>query len=338
MSYQNLLILLLFLILFSCQGQTDLHTLTGRTMGTSYTVKVVGDLTDDKKDQLQQGIDQILAKINQQMSTYQKDSELSKLNQFNEKTYYKISNDLYQVIEKSILINQETDGAFDVTVGPLVNLWGFGPDKKRDIPPDRKEIEKIQGNIGTNLIELHHHLSQIKKLRGDLYIDLSAIAKGYAVDKVSTYLKTKNLNDHMVEIGGEIRVAGYKAEDEKWSIAIEVPDPEKREIGKVIKVTNLSMATSGDYRNFFIYKGKRYSHTIDPRTGYPVTHDLTAVSVFMKSCMNADAIATGLMVMGPKKGMEFVNTNKIMAIFYLRTDQGFEEKISEAMKDLLNKN
>lgn len=295
-------------------------TITGNTMGTTYSIKYVPDKSFNFD--LKEAVDKRLVEINKAVSTYDKESELSELNRTNvtERKIF-LSDDLFTPLENAYMVSSMTKGVFDLTIGPLVNLWGFGPDGKRRVP-SQKEINEAKKRVGyRNLFPDLLDFSVIKKKGSkDIYIDLSATAKGYAVDQVSDLLfKEAGIKNFMVEIGGEIKAIGNKgSKDKHWKIGIESPDPNamNKVIEEVLDLSNIAMATSGNYRNFFEENGKKYSHTIDYKTGKPVDWIMASVTVLdLQSCMNADSLATALMAMGPEKGIEFAKKYKIAAYF-----------------------
>ncbi|MCK5297249.1 MAG: FAD:protein FMN transferase [Alphaproteobacteria bacterium] len=305
----------------------------GKTMGTTYYVKIA---SKHKDSALHGNIKELLENFNSQMSTWDKDSELSKLNSVKNSEWVDISEEVWRVLKLSKKISIETGGAFDISVGKLVNLWGFGADGKRRIePPIPQEIEQVKNHIGMDKLELHQTLFKARKKDAKLYLDLSAIAKGYGVDLVSEYLLSKGYSNHIIEIGGELRVSGFRYPKKQWKIAVEVPDSSIRKNGRILELTNTGVATSGDYRNFFTYKGKRYSHTINPLTGKPVTHNLTSVTVFNKDCAVADAYATAFMVIGATKALELANKKHLKVVFYVKVNDKIEEKLSKAMEAFL---
>jgi len=315
----------------------------GHTMGTTYHIKLIPRIKGPRELQIHDGIKAVLDKVNKQMSTYSEDSEISKYNRLKKGETMKPSAAVYGVIMRAIDIGRDTEGAFDVTVGPLVNLWGFGAQSnKRTIPPSAEEIMEVKKNIGIDYIEIDFVNEVVGKRQENIYIDLAAIAKGYGVDAVATYLAENGFSNYMVEIGGEVRVSGFKdiKNKKRWLVAIEKPLVDKRESGKLLPVTDISMATSGDYRNFFIYQNVRYAHIIDPRTGYPVKNNLTSVTVLSSDCVDADAYATALSVMGEAKGLDFANEKKIKVIFYVRGQDStgketFKEVVSKEMEKYL---
>jgi len=334
------IVLFLFLLFVGCNNPTDkekLFSISGATMGTTYHIKVMfpNSLTDKiRLNRLQNEIDSVLKVVNQEMSTYIETSELSQFNKFKSNEWFPISKDFAYVIKEALKISKLTNGAYDITVGPLVNLWGFGPEENKIQIPTDSEIERRREEVGYQYLQLKENPPAIKKENPDLYCDLSSIAKGFGVDKVSELLLAKNIINFMVEIGGEVRTSGYKAKRQKWRIGISSPDGSSK-IKKVVLLENLSMATSGDYNNNYIINGKEYSHTIDPRTGRPITHSLVSVSVIDSSCMVADGFATAIDVLGPINGFEFALKNKIPVLMFIKEKNKFVEKSTREFDKLL---
>jgi len=222
-----------------------------------------------------------------------------------------------------------------VTVGPLVNLWGFGPDGRRTAPPPEADIASARARIGYRSLELDPAQRAVRKLLPDLYIDLSAIAQGYAADEVSLYLEQIGVRNYMAEIAGEIRAAGVNADGRAWRIGIERPGNGEPVVERVVELRDAGLATSGDYRNYFEQDGIRYSHHIDPATGRPVTHNLASVTVVHPSATFADAMATALLVLGPERGLALAGREKLAVFLIIRAGSGFEEKDTEAFRRLL---
>jgi len=321
------------LLLSACQSGTReraLTTLQGATMGTTYTVKLVELPTALKAERLQAEIDAILEKINRQMSTYLTDSELSQFNRNQATGWIDASRELADVMKQALRVSAMTKGAFDVTVGPLVNLWGFGASTGIDQVPSDRDIREARKRVGYTGLRVRSSPPALKKQRPDLYVDLSAIAKGYAVDMVAGHLQALEIGDYMVEIGGEIQAKGRNASDRFWRIAIEKPSTGSRSLHIVIELDDVGIATSGDYRNYFEKEGRRYSHTIDPMTGHPVTHKLASVTVANASTMQADVMATALMVLGPEAGYRFAERHKLAAFFIVKGEDGFYDKATAA--------
>ena len=316
-------------------GQRPLpqYELTGTTMGTTFSVKLVAPQQDLDLDGMQQDVYVLLESVDATMSTYRDDSELSRFNASPGGAWYAVSPQLCAVVSAALDISGLTDGAFDVTVGPLVNLWGFGPDGPVSTPPDADTVATMRQAVGHDRLFADCARPALRKSIDDLYVDLSAIAKGFAVDTVAALLDESGLANYLVEIGGELRGRGLNARQEKWAIAIETPDKSGRSVQKVVHLTDFAMATSGDYRNYFEYGGRSYSHTIDPRTGYPVHHAGAAVTVIADTAGYADGMATALLVLGPDAGLALAERDRIAAFFLLRQESGFEERMTTMFAD-----
>ena len=300
--------------------------LSGPTMGTQYTVKLSAPTVDLKSGMLQTGIEAILENVNDQMSTYRSDSELSRFNQSPTTDWVSVSAELLEVFETAYQVSELTGGAFDITVGPLVNLWGFGPEKQNNRVPSKLELSEALRKVGYAKISTRRFPPAIKKDDQNIYVDLSAIAKGYAVDKVAEYLESYGVNDYLIEIGGDLRTKGQNANGTPWVIAVEKPATAERTIQRKIYVQDQAMATSGDYRNFFEGNGRRFSHAIDPANGTPVAHNLASVTVLNPSAMHADALATALLVLGPEDGYTLAMQQQLYAYFIIKTMDGYAEK------------
>jgi len=319
----------------ACQNNNyKILLINGLTMGTTYSIKIKTADAVVNQEKIRADIEKILLEINQKMSTYIVDSELSVINFSNSLDSNLISDDLFKVISHANTISKTTNGAFDITVGPLVNLWGFGPNKSENKIPSNEEIELIKKNIGYKKIYLNKETTSIKKLHPDLYVDLSGIAKGFAVDKIALYLNSYNLENYLVEIGGELIAKGTNEDNEVWQIGIENPN---NNLVKIIGLKDIAMATSGDYRNYFEKNGVRYSHTINPNTGKPIKHKLASVTVLDKTAMNADALATAFMVLGPAKTIELANELKIGVYLIIKNDENFYEEYNEYFEPFISK-
>jgi FAD:protein FMN transferase len=310
-------------------------TLGGLTMGTTYSIKINEPDIQLSIEKINTDVNSILLDINNKMSTYIDDSELSIINQTSGNEWIPVSADLHQVISHAVEISNLTIGSFDITVGPLVNLWGFGPSVQGKKIPNAADISEALSRTGVEHINLRSSPLTLQKTITDIYIDLSGIAKGYAVDKIAEYLEQQNINNYMVEIGGEIRASGVNEIDFAWRIGIEKPVSEQRAVQRVIKLDNIAMATSGDYRNYFEEDGKRYSHTIDPRTGRPITHTLASVTVLHSSASWADALATAFLVMGKEAAYKIARQEDLPVLFLVRTEAGFTESYTDAFAGYL---
>ncbi len=327
------LLILLAAIVYRLTAFTpELVSVSGPTMGTTYTVKFYTTEDYESSWRVKENIDELLLKVNKSMSTYDPQSELSLFNKSPSQKVTKISDELAFVIDKALLISAMTSGEYDVTVGPLVNLWGFGPGKIEDNVPSDASILEAKRNVGYQYLSLKN--AELVKSR-DIYVDLSSIAKGYGVDVLAEYLDTKGITSYLVEVGGEIKAKGVKPDESPWRVAIESPIGGLNMAEKVLSLNNAAMATSGDYRNYFEKNGVRYSHTISPTTGKPITHRLASVSVIADSATMADGLSTAISVLGPELGYEFAQENGIAAYLIMKTDSGFESKHSDSFNAYL---
>ena len=297
-------------------------------MGTSYQVKVASShLSEQRIFELRLAVEGVLDTVDRKMSTYRDDSEVSRFNELRSNEPLLVSSETFEVFRHARAISEETEGAFDITVGPLVDVWGFGPEgitsevSKKSLPTEN-EIDAIRSHLGWQLIDLDEREITLSKRDPSVRCDLSAIAKGYAVDRIADALDGMGIDDYLVELGGEIRTSGSNEEGTSWRIAIERPQSVSRQPHRLLPLRNLALATSGDYRNFYEKDGLRYSHTIDPRTGHPVRDRLASVSVIDTLCVRADAYATALMVLGEVEGFRFAVSNNLMAMFLIRDESG----------------
>jgi thiamine biosynthesis lipoprotein len=326
------------LLLTACTQENRLpeYELTGAVMGTTFTVKLIDPATTVDQSKLGRLISERLEEIEQRFSTYRPTSELSLVNDALRTDWITVSAELCDVVDSAQSISRQTNGAFDITVGPLVLLWGFGPGSERTAPPGDAMIAEARSSVGYEKVVTDCSMPAVRKKLPGVHMDLSAFVKGYAVDQVALLLDERGVSNYLVEIGGELRVAGHNSLEQPWAIAVEKPDVDTRSVQSVVHITNRGMATSGDYRNFFEHDGVRYSHTIDPATGRPVAHEAAAVTVISDSSAEADALATALLVMGPDDGMRFAQDADIAAFFLIRLDPDFEERVTPAFEALLN--
>jgi thiamine biosynthesis lipoprotein len=307
-------------------------------MGTRWTVKFTDRLPPELSvAALRQAIVDRLDKINQQMSTYIRSSEVMRFNAAAGRKWFEVSQPTAEVVTRALKVGEATGGAFDITVGPLVRLWNFGTEGGAAIGseielPDDKAITAALAKVGQQHLRVRADPPALQKATCGLEVDLSAIAKGFATDQVGELLQEHGLNNFLVEIGGEVVARGQPASDRPWQVAIESPPEAKRRLHTIVPLENSALATSGDYRNFFVHKGRLYPHIIDPHTGQPVGHNLATVSVLHKSCLYADAFSTGLLVMGDQKGYQWATQNDIAALFLVRSDGGIQAQVTPAWK------
>lgn len=312
-------LLLAVLVLAACEQPTPDPTvhISGSTMGTSYDLKLVPTPGQALPADLKTRVEALLAGVNKTMSTYDPDSELSRFNRNLATDWIAVSPELEQVIAEGLRISELSGGAFDITVGPLVNLWGFGPEPRRDQVPAEAAIAQARERVGYWRLHAREEPPALKKDRPDLYVDLSAIAKGYAVDQLAALVGATGINDALVSIGGEVRAKGLNGRGQPWTIAIEQPVPGQRAVERLVRLGDHSISTSGDYRNFFEQDGRRYSHIINPRTGRPVPQTLAAVTVIGDQSAQTDATATALMSAGPEFGFRLASEHHLAAFFIL---------------------
>jgi thiamine biosynthesis lipoprotein len=290
----------------SCSAEKEV-VFSGRTMGTTFHIKVVAGYFK-RTSGLQDKIDARLEAINQSMSTYIKDSEISCFNRFADVGKpFQVSDDFFQVFRKAEELYTLTQGAWDGTIKPLVDLWGFGQPKQMHRIPDNDSIQDLLMRVGFDGIRVSAE-GALEKKHAALTLDFASIAKGYAVDQVAGLLRSKGIRNFIVEIGGELFAAGVRMNGQKWRVGVNVPDKNAsyQDLYSVVRLSNRAMATSGDYRNFFERDGVMYSHIIDPRTGYPVQNGVAGVTIIAPDCTLADGLATALVVIGREKGMALI--------------------------------
>ena len=325
-------VILFAYFIFEDRNNSDLLVLNGFTMGTTYQVQLVEMPGSVTREELSSSINALLERLDREIfSTYAANSELSRFNRHSVGTPFIASNELIEVLEMAQQVSQLSDGAFDVTVGPLVNLWGFGPDMKPldEQIPSQAALDSALENVGYRHLVIEKAASEILKSR-DVYVDLSAIAKGYAVDQLAAFLDDLGSDSYFLEIGGELKIKGLKPGGESWVPAIEAPVDGTPQIYEIFysRGDTISIAGSGDYRNYFEEEGVRYSHEIDPRTGRPIAHNLAAAYVIDESAAMADALATAYMIMGLENASEHAARNNQAAyLIYKGTDE-FDEVIT----------
>ncbi|PHS14897.1 MAG: FAD:protein FMN transferase ApbE [Kangiella sp.] len=333
------LLVMLLLLISSCDDKVndtnkkEYRQFIGFTMGTTYQITI--ESTQQEQHILHQKIDSRLIEINQLMSTYIKDSELSLFNKNESLLCIPMSQENLFVIKQAVAISKQTNGKFDVTLDPLIKEWGFDTKQTNDHIPSNKIISKLLEKIGYS--KLHLEKDCIQKDLKSLSINLSAIAKGYGVDQIANVISNHGIQNYLVEIGGETASKGQNSKSINWRLAIEAPIEKARQIQKVFEPKDLGVATSGNYRNYFDKDGVRYSHTIDPTTGKPITHNLASVTVLHEQTMMADAYATAFMVMGSEESLIFAESKDLAIYLLVKTKDGFVERYSsEFLKHLPN--
>ena len=302
-----------------------LRVYSGKAMGAAFSVTWVETKAHPS---VQLEVDAILQRITDQMSTYKPDSQLSQFNRFRGVEWFDVSTEVVAVIAIAQEVSSVSDGVFDVTVKPLVAAWGFGPDAS-SLAPSEAQLALVANTVGYQYLELRQSPPALRKRIPELQVDLNGIAPGYAVDQISVALTRLGIDDYLVDVGGELRIAGHKAPGVKWRIAIETPEAAGAATDSAYELEATSLGTSGDYRNYYERDGQRFSHTIDPRTRRPIAHRLASVTVLAKDCAHADAFATVLNVLGPDDGFKFAQHNQLSTLMLIRTEAGtFEHRRS----------
>lgn len=324
----------LALILAACgEPPPEQIRLTGATMGTRYHITWMAHPNDPEPEAIHIGVEAVLEEVNASMSTWRDGSEITRFNASEPGEWFAVSGEFADVFEMARTVSVASGGAYDVTVGPLVDLWGFGP-AMGEIIPDQEDVDEAMQQVGQQRIEFDRQAPALRK-SSTMALDYSSIAKGYGVDRVAEWLETQGIHRYLVEIGGEIRVSGDNPHGSPWRIAVEKPDSTTREVIATVRLEDAAIATSGDYRNYFEVDGVRYSHTIDPRTGRPVRHDLVSVTVIHPSATMADAWATALTVLGTKKALEVARNEELAVYLISRDGDDFRTSSSPAMAPLL---
>ncbi len=325
------------------------HTLQGKTMGTSWSVKLVADAARDLQT-LQALVQDQLDSVVAQMSTWETDSDLSRYNQAAAGSWHHLPDEFFCVLEYALDVAQASNGAYDPTAGALVNAWGFGPTRRYNekgfVAPTSTALDFARAQCGWQRVQLDKTTHRVLQ-PGNAYIDLSAIAKGFSVDQIARALLQRGIDSFLIEVGGELRGTGVKPDGQPWWVALEHPvstsfaaanasdHASESTIATIAALYNLSVATSGDYRRYFENGDTRFSHTIDPRSGAPIVHGLASVTVLHRDCMAADAWSTALGVMGAEQGLKYAEQHNLAALFIQRGKEGFEEHLSKSMTTLL---
>ncbi|MFQ2102105.1 FAD:protein FMN transferase [Aeromonas sanarellii] len=318
------LLLSLMLLLTACQPAPTQTRIQGSTMGTYYAV-TLSDPFPGGQGALQQEVETLLARLNQEISTYDPASLISRFNQGTGQPPQVIPATMAKIVQQGMDAGRLTRGALDVTVGPLVNLWGFGPDKRPTQRPGAEQIAQARARVGIDKLSLTpqgDHFLLGKAIPG-LYLDLSTLGEGAASDEIAGLLERRGVHNYLIEVAGAVRSKGRNAKGNPWRVAIVEPSDRPGAIEDVVTPNGMAVSTAGSYRNYYELDGKRYSHIIDPATGEPVTHRLVSASVITPTALEADALDTALMVMGPERAMAFAKEHRLAVYLIEKTDQGF---------------
>jgi thiamine biosynthesis lipoprotein len=312
-----------FALFIAVSARAETLVMRGATMGTTYQIKLVAERDSVDLHRLHAEVENALAEIDKQMSTYRRDSELSRFNRAMAGDWFAVSRATAEVVAASQEISRLTGGAMDVTVGPLVNLWHFGPDANGErtfVPPTDDAIAEARKRVGFQRLAVRFDPPALRKDIDGLQVDLSSIAPGFAIDQLAEIIAKHGVKNFMVELGGEVRASGAREDGKTWRVAVERPADGGRTMQTAVPLADAAIATAGDYRKFFVYGGKRYSHVIDPSSGRPVEHSLASVTVVADTCIEADGWDTPLLVLGPERGFECAEANGVAAMFISGND------------------
>jgi thiamine biosynthesis lipoprotein len=318
------------LLLGACERAPPEVLLTGPAMGTTWTMRVVPEEVPADPAALRGLVQEALDEVDLAMSTYRPDSAVSRFNASESTDWIEVPPALEEVVAEALRIGEASGGAFDITIAPVVALWGFGHSAPRSQPPADRDVAATLAATGQRHLTVRTDPPALRKSLPGLTLDLDSIAPGYAVDLVAERLEAAGQQRYMIEIGGELRVRGRNARGERWRIGIERPEASGRSVDRVLQLESGAVSTSGDYRDFFESAGIRYSHTLDPRSGRPVTHGLASVTVLRPTTVEADGLATALSVLGPAEGYELAERMGWAALFIERTPDGLQHRETRA--------
>lgn len=318
-------------ILSGCGNGDSLERFDGPTMGSRYSIQYVRHASTPGPKAVQAEVENILAEVDRQFSTYRSDSDIERFNNLPANHCQKMPAPILELIRVGEQLSSQSDGSYDLTVEPLLNLWGFGPQAREEKVPSAEALAEVQQRVG------HRHL----RIDGDqlckdaaVEVDFNSIAAGYAVDTIAARLEALGIHDYLAEATGELKAVGKKLDGSPWRIALEEPRDDQQVAERVIAVDGYGVSTSGDYRNYFEQGGRRYSHTFDARTGTPVLHTLASVTVIHPSALMADGLSTLLLILGPERGWDYAQTHDIAAFFVIRADTGFVTRANQAFERL----
>jgi FAD:protein FMN transferase len=306
----------------------------GPTMGTTWSVKVVppgGPIDGPSRARLDKALRDDLARVNALMSTWDPESELSRLNRSDSTDAVPVSAETFEVLRLSAEFSVETGGAFDITLAPLIDAWGFGASGDEVATPEDARLRELRDLVGMSLLELDASARTVRKREPGVRCDVAAVAPGYAADRLAAIVRNHGYDNFLVDVGGELVAEGVNETGQPWQVAIERPQTRGRSIERIISVRNRAVATSGDYRKYHVVNGELLAHVIDPRTGRPIRHRLASATVIDERAVRADALATALMVLGPDEGLALAGRLDVAALFLVRLPDGtFDERTSEA--------
>ena len=332
------LLTILLLVIVACSGELPHHErrFGGEIMGTSWSVKLYSPISDEQFSLISAESIGLLADLDRKLSTYKQDSEITRFNLSSELGWQPVSDEFATLVEQALLISKLSHGAFDITVSPLVDLWGFSKDKKETMAfPSTSEIARVKAITGYQYLQVRKQPPALKKALPELHIDLSAIAKGYAADRLSALLEAHGVVNYLAEVGGELKASGISKALRPWLIGVEKPVPGWREIMHAVEVRGSGVATSGDYRNFIEIDGTRYSHTIDPRSGMPTVYKGASVTVIAENSLAADAWATAFFILPKDEALRLSEQHQLGIYYVEQSDDGFVQTMNSRFADYL---
>ncbi|WP_318357354.1 FAD:protein FMN transferase ApbE [Enterobacter sp.] len=331
LKYLRAAMLVIAVILTGCDAASSpaptvpaATVLSGKTMGTSWRVSVIG-LDQTQATALQQKIQSQLDADDQLLSTWKKDSALMRFNASESLSPWPVSEAMADIITGAMRIGTKTDGAMDITVGPLVNLWGFGPQNQPVTTPTDEQIAAAKARTGLQHLTVTQEAGRqyLQKDLPDLFVDLSTVGEGYAADHLARLMEQEGIVRYLVSVGGALASRGMNGEDKPWRVAIQKPTDQENAVQAIVDINGHGISTSGSYRNYYELDGKRISHVIDPQTGQPITHNLVSVTVISPTALEADGWDTGLMVLGPKKAQEVVRREGLAVYMIVKEGDRF---------------
>ena len=321
-------------VLSGCGNGDSLENFGGATMGSTYSIKYVRHAGQVDAARVRSEVEGILTEIERQMSTYRSDSDIERFNALPANTCQRMPAPVLELVRVGEQLSEQSEGSYDLTVEPLLNLWGFGPQGREEKVPSAAALAEVLQRVG------HQHLridgEQLCK-DAAVEVDFNSIAAGYAVDTIAARLDAMGIHDYLAEATGELKAKGKKSDGSPWRIALEAPRDDQQVAERIINVDGYGVSTSGDYRNYFLQDGRRYSHTFDARTGAPVRHDLASVTVIHPSALMADGLSTLLLILGPERAMDYAEKHDIGAFLVIRADTGFVIRTSPAFERLSGK-
>jgi thiamine biosynthesis lipoprotein len=331
LTWQRFALVVLMGMLSACGNGDSLESIDGPTMGSTYSIKYVRHADLPAPADVQVEVEKILAEVDQQMSTYRSDSDIERFNALPANRCQKMPAPILELVRVGEQLSVQSEGSFDLTVEPVLNLWGFGPQAREEKVPTAQAQADVRQRVG------HGHL----RIDGDqlckdaaVEVDFNSIAAGYAVDRIAARLEALGIRNYLAEATGELKAAGRKLDGSPWRIALEEPRDDQQVAERIIAVDGYGLSTSGDYRNYFVQGGQRFSHTFDARTGAPVAHTLASVTVIHPSALMADGLSTLLLILGPERGWDYAEKHDIGAFFVIRADTGFVTRSSHAFERL----